>query len=307
MPNQKSDTKINRLNYFKNLLYLSRPFTLLLPFIVSIFIMSSSITYNNIELNYNTIIIMIFSGLILMSINAGSNAINQASDWKSDKISKPYRPIPRGIIKIVDAHSYALIIFLAALLSAITINITFSLIVFSIIVFSLTYSLPPRIKKYLFLNQVWISIARGLLGILAAWSVFGNPFTKTPLIIGSIAMFFLIGGIATKDIIDMEADKSTGVKTLMNTYGIKKTSFICLPFLIIPFIFIPFFIKIGFLELYFWPLTFLIIPSLIIYFLMKQTAKNNFFENTPAWSFMYAEYIFFALGFSLCTIFSVFV
>lgn len=249
---------------------------------------------------------MIASGIILMSLNAGSNAINQASDWKSDSISKPYRPIPRGVIKVVDAHSLAFIIFLAALLSAITININFSIFVFLIILFSLTYSLPPRIKKYIFLNQVWISIARGLFGILAAWSVFGNPFTKTPIIIGLIAMFFLIGGTATKDVIDIEADKNTGVRTLMNTYGLKKTSFICLPFLIIPFIFIPFLIKIGLLELYFWPLTFLIIPSLIIYYLMKQTDKNIFFENTSAWSFMYVEYIFFSLGFSLCTIFSVF-
>lgn len=307
MLNQKKYSNMSKLKYFKNLIYLFRPFTLLIPFLVSIFTMASSIIYNNLEFNITTIMTMLFSGLILMSINAGSNTINQASDWKSDTISKPYRPIPRGLIKVTDAHSFALIIFLTALISAITINVIFSIFIFIIIIFSITYSLPPRIKKYLFINQIWISIARGLLGILAAWSVFGNPFTTTPLIIGFIAMFFLIGGIATKDIIDMEADKNTGVKTLMNTYGIQKTSYICLPFLIIPFVFIPIFIKIGFLELYFWPLTLLIIPSIAIYLLMKKANKKNIFENTPAWSIMYAEYIFFALGFSLCTISSIFV
>jgi len=304
LSNEESYSNKNYLRYCKNLICLFRPFTLLLPLIASLFVMAASMIYNNVEFNPNMWITMLFAGFTLMIVNAASNAINQASDWESDSISKPYRPIPRGAIKVADAHSLAFIIFLFALLSAIAINVMFGVFIFTIIIFSVTYSLPPRIKQYLFLNQVWISIVRGFLGILAAWCVFGNPFTTTPLIIGFIAMFFLIGGMATKDIIDMEADKITGVKTLMNTFGAQKTAFICFPFLIIPFVLIPVLITTGFLELYFWPLTFLIIPSVIIYHLMKQVRKNNIFENTSAWSFMYVEYIFFALGFSLCTIIS---
>ena len=292
------------LNYCKNIIYLFRPFTLLLPLIVSFFVMAASMIYNNINFYANSWLTMLFAGLILMIVNAGSNAINQAADWKSDCISKPYRPIPKGIIKVEDAHSLAFILFLTSLIGAIKINLIFSVLIFTIIIFSVTYSMPPRMKRYLFINQVWISVARGLLGILAAWSVFGNPFTTTPLVIGLIAMFFLIGGIASKDIIDIEADKKTGVKTLMNTVGAKKTAFVCFPFLIIPFISIPFLISTGVLELYFWPLTFMIIPSFIIYRSMKETTKNSYFENTSAWSFMYVEYIFFALGFSLCTLIS---
>lgn len=214
MPNEESYSNMTMLSYCKNFICLFRPFTLFLLFIVSIFIMGSSIIYNNVGFNLNTWVTMLFSGLILMSINAGSNAINQASDWKSDSVTKPYRPIPRGVIKVADVHSFVFIIFLVTLLSAIIINVMFGVFVFFIIVFSLTYSLPPRIKKYLFLNQVWISIERGLLVILAAWCVFGNPFATTPLIIGFISMFFLIGGMATKDVFDMEADKKTGMKHL---------------------------------------------------------------------------------------------
>ena len=110
--------------------------------------------------------------------------------------------------------------------------------------------------------------------------------------------------MATKDIIDMEADKKTGIKTLMNTFGTKKTALICLPFLIVPFLLIPFFISLHFLEWYFWPLTFMIIPSCLIFYKMKNVLKNNFLENTSAWSFMYAEYMILALGISLCIIFN---
>ncbi len=290
------------IKYCKNLLCLFRPFTLLLPLIVSLFVMAASILYNNININLTSLITMLAAGLTLMLVNAASNVINQASDYKSDKISKPYRPIPKGVIKIADAHSIAFIIFLLALLIAITLNVMFGIFVFMIAFFSVTYSLPPRIKKYIFLNQIWISIPRGMLWILAAWSIFGNPFNSTPITISFIATFFLIGGMASKDIIDIEADKKTGVKTLMNTYGIKKTSFICLPFLIIPFILVPLLIIIDFLEWYFWPLTILIIPSCFIFYKMKGVIRNNIIENTQAWSFMYVEYIFLALGFSLCTI-----
>ncbi len=304
MINLKFDSVANLLKYCKNLIFLFRPFTLFLYLIVSILVMTASIMYNNVELNSNLWINIIIAGFTLVLIYAASNTINQASDWKSDRISKPNRPIPKGAIKVADAHSIAFIIFLLAILLSIKVNVLFGSIVFMIAFFSITYSLPPRFKKYLFINQIWISIPRGILGILAAWSVFGNPFNPTPVIIGLIATTFLIGGIATKDIRDIEADKKTGVKTLMNTFGIQKTAFICLPFLIIPFVFVPLLIKIDLLEWYFWPLTLMIIPSCFIYYNMKNDLKNNIIKDTTAWSFIYAEYMFLVLGFSLCTIFN---
>ena len=63
-------------------------------------------------------------------------------------------------------------------------------------------------KKYLLLNQLWVAIPRGFLGIVGSWSVFGNPLHPLPLSIGLIATIFLFGGTATKDILDAEADKT---------------------------------------------------------------------------------------------------
>jgi 4-hydroxybenzoate polyprenyltransferase len=131
-------------------------------------------------------------------------------------------------------------------------------------VFTVTYSLPPRTKKYLFLNQVWIAIPRGLLGILAGWSVFGDPLQREPLIIGTIAMLFFIGGMSTKDIVDSAADKTVGVRTMINTFGVKKTALISFPFMFFPIAFIPALINIGLLESYLWPLTLLTFLSCFI-------------------------------------------
>lgn len=286
---------------------LVRPFTLAAPFLVSMAIATASLVYNRnqIPINPDWAITVGQTSLTIVIVNAASNALNQATDVEADRISKPYRPIPKGIIRADTAQSLAYLLYLFALLRAVTINLWFGIFIFLIMVFTVTYSLPPRMKKYLFINQVWIAIPRGILGILASWSVFGaNPFTQTPLAIGLISTVFLIGGMATKDITDCEADKKTGVKTLINTYGNKKTALISFPFMFFPFLFIPILINQGFLKSYLWPLTFLVIFSFIILYLIIRGKESDTLENVNAWSLMYIQYICFAMGFSLLTIFS---
>jgi geranylgeranylglycerol-phosphate geranylgeranyltransferase len=285
---------------------LLRPFTLAAPFIVSMAIATASLVYNRgmNGIDPNWWITVGQTSFTIVLVNAASNALNQATDVEADKISKPYRPIPRGIIRSDSAQSLAYILYLFALLRAVTINLWFGIFIFLIMIFTVTYSLPPRMKKYLFINQIWIAIPRGILGILASWSVFGNPFSATPLVIGAISTTYLIGGMATKDITDSEADKRTGTHTLINTYGSTKTALITFPFMFFPFIFIPIFINQGLIEPYLWPLTFLVFFSFIIFYLVIREMESKTLENVHAWSLMYIQYIFFAMGFSLLTIFS---
>jgi len=284
---------------------LLRPFTLLAPFIVSMSIIVASLVYSKVTVQPDWWVTVGNASLTLAIVNAASNILNQATDWEGDRISKPYRPIPRGIIKPDGAQSLAYILYLFALLRAVTVNAWFGIFVFLIMIFTVTYSLPPRMKKYLFLNQVWIAIPRGFLGILAGWSVFGDPFSREPLIIGTIAMLFFIGGMSTKDIVDSAADKTVGVRTMINTFGVKKTALISFPFMFFPLAFIPALINIGLLESYLWPLTLLVFLSCLIFYLMiKGDSESKTLENIHAWSIMYVEYIFFALGFAFLTIFA---
>ena len=282
---------------------LFRPFTLAAPFFVSLFIIMAGLIYTKGGLPGFWWVKAILASFTIVLVNAASNSLNQATDVESDKISKPHRPIVQGVLDVKDAQSLAYILYLSSVVLGMIINAYFGFLVFLIILFTITYSLPPRMKKYLFINQIWISIPRGFLGILASWSVFGDPFTKTPIIIGAIATVFLIGGTATKDILDSMADKMTGVRTLVNTVGVKKAALISLPFMVIPFAFIPFFIFEGALKPYLWPLTFSMIFSFIIYYLMIRGTENKILENVHAWSVMYIEYIFFSLGFAILTIF----
>jgi len=289
---------------FRGYLDLVRPFTLIPPFFVSMFIMFASLIYNGQLEDYpNWWVIIAQASLTLAFLNAASNALNQATDAEADKISKPYRPIPRGIVKPDEAQSIAYIFYLFGLLRAVTINFWFGIFVFLIMLSTVIYSLPPRLKRFLFINQIWIAIPRGLLGILASWSVFGDPLQKDPLVIGTIALVFFIGAMTTKDIVDSEADRRTGIPTLVNTFGIKKAAFISLPFMFFPFAFIPFFIQYGMLNSYLLPLSIFTVPSFLIFYLMLKQSESKSLENVHAWVLMYITFLFYSIGFACLIIF----
>jgi geranylgeranylglycerol-phosphate geranylgeranyltransferase len=274
------------------------------PFIVSMSVMVASLIYTNASIPQNWWQTVGNASFTIAIVNAASNALNQAADKEGDKISKPYRPVPRGIISADEAQSLAYLLYLFALLRAVIINQWFGFFVFLIMIFTVVYSLPPRTKRFLLLNQIWIAIPRGMLGILAGWSVFGNPWEPLPLMIGGLATLYLIGGMTTKDIVDEKADRLVGVHTLVNMFGVRRAAIISFPFLIAPFVLIPLLIDKGFLEVYLWPLTLLMIGSLLIFYLMfRGDEESQTLENIHAWSVMYAVYMFYALGFAFLTIF----
>jgi 4-hydroxybenzoate polyprenyltransferase len=294
-----------KLSKIRGYIDLIRPFTLLAPIIVSICIMLASFVYAKGNGDFLTVFItkIIPASFSLAILNGASNALNQVTDLEADKISKPYRPITLGIISTNEALSLSMLMYLFAFSLSLLVNLWFILFVFLISVFTITYSLPPRIKNVLYVNQLWVSVPRGLLGILASWSVFGNVLHPLPIIIGIIAMVFLIGGSITKDIIDSYADKKTGTKTLVNTYGVKKAAIMSLPFMFFPFAFIPMFIHAGLLEAQFALLTLLAIPSFFVFYLMiRDKSKGKRLENTSSWALMYITYFFLAIGFSILTI-----
>ena len=289
----------------KGFIDLIRPFTLLAPIIVSICIIFASFFYNKIAddifaVLWRTIIPASFAMAIL---NGASNVLNQVTDIESDRISRSYRPILRGIVSMRESKIISLLMYIVAISLSISVNVMFCMFVLLIMIFTVTYSVLPRLKDVLFLNQLWVAIPRGLLGVLASWSVFGNPLQSVPLAIGFIAMFFLIGGSITKDITDSDADRKTGTRTMINTFGVKKAAFISFPFMFFPFVMIPLLINDGILNSNLWLLTFLAIPSYFVFYLMINGKKERkVLENTSAWGLMYITYFIFAFGFSVLTI-----
>ncbi len=71
---------------------LLRPFTLLAPIIVSSSIMIASLIYSGrIDVTFLTMALTVIpASLCFALLNGASNALNQATDYKEDKLSKPW-------------------------------------------------------------------------------------------------------------------------------------------------------------------------------------------------------------------------
>jgi geranylgeranylglycerol-phosphate geranylgeranyltransferase len=287
-------------------LKLLRPFTLLAPIIVSSSVMIASLVYSGTtEISLNSLLLTVISASICFALlNGASNVLNQATDWKEDLLSKPYRPIPRGMLSAKEATKLSFLLYTFALFLSLTVHIIFCLFVCIIVLFSITYSIRPRVKKFLFLNQVWVALPRGFFGIIGSWSVFGNPFESLPLTIACVATLFLFGGTTTKDILDAEADKMVGTKTFVNVYGLKIASIISLIFMISAFCLLVPCIYFNIIPAEIFPLAFLSIFSIIIGWSMMKTQKNTKCENTSSWTLMYTTYFIFAFSFAVIIIFS---
>jgi 4-hydroxybenzoate polyprenyltransferase len=286
-------------------LALLRPFTLLAPLIVSSSVIIASLVnseVNNLEI-ISILRIILSASFCFALLNGASNVLNQATDWKEDTLSKPYRLIPQGIVSAKEAYRVSFFLYMVVLLLALTVHFLFTFFVIIIAFFSVTYSIKPRMKKYLFLNQLWVAISRGFFGIVGSWSVFGNPFDLLPLTIACVAALFLFGGTTTKDILDADADRAVGTKTLVNVYGLKIASLFSLIFMIGSFSLILPLIYFKIIPVSVFPLAFLSLLSIIIGWLMYHKQKNIKCENTSAWTLMYGTYFIFALSFAMITIF----
>jgi 4-hydroxybenzoate polyprenyltransferase len=158
-------------------------------------------------------------------------------------------------------------------------------------IITIVYSVPPfRLKNRLWISNVSIAFARGLLGFVAAWSIFGDPFSEaTPWIIGGVMMIFLIGAITSKDFTDIIGDRIHGARTLPVVYGIRKAAMISGPFFVLPFLLILVALMAGILQLgRFW-LVLLAIWVVVIALLMQTVAtrEEKSFENSIVWVNMY--------------------
>lgn len=243
----------------------------------------------------------------LMLVNAGSNVLNQVYDFKIDKINKPYRPIPSKVITVNEARTVAWVLYLITVWRAATVGSgAFVFLVVVIMLITLFYSMPPiRLKKRLFISNISIAFARGMLGFVAGWSIFGNPFNQTPWLIGLLMAIYLVGAVTTKDFTDMKGDRKFGMRTLPVEYGKKKAIAVSAPFFIVPFILIPYGIWRGHLIRSTILLCVLAIwGAYIVYLLFKYAdTPDKKFENTTVWIHMYLMLMAIQIGFCVLYIY----
>jgi len=278
---------------------LIRPFTLLAPLFGGLGASFIALAVQDFEgFNWPT---LIYGVATLMILNAASNCMNAAYDAHIDRINKPYRPIPRGLVTRDEASSLAFMLYFLALFRAILISYQFFAIVIIITIITIYYSMPPvRLKKRLWISNMTIATARGLLGFLAGWTIFGDPTNPTAWVIGGILAIYLVGATTSKDFTDAEGDGKYGMRTLPVVYGPKRAAIISGPFFIIPFALIPIGVLRGHLiEGANFMLILVVWGAYVMWLLQTHaTERDPNFENSPVWKHMYMMLFALQLGFA---------
>ncbi len=285
---------------------LVRPFTLLAPVIAgACFGLMGEKSAQWVHWNADPaqfIVTMIWGVGALVLVNAASNALNAVYDIDIDRINKPERPLPRGAINPQEATTIAYLLYFLTFFRSSFINPAFTVFVFAIMMLTIAYSAPPlRTKKHFLVNNATIALARGLFGVLASWSIFGNPLDPVPWSVGLILFVFLFGAATTKDFTDIPGDKEYGMRTLPIVVGVERAAVISASFFVIPLVIVPVLVQFRVLYdsanylliLVFWG------AYVVVHTKEWTHSRDRNFENNPMWAQMYFLLMALAVGFSL--------
>lgn len=188
---------------------LTRPINLLIAFI-SIFI-GGFITGTIQPLN--KLILACLSGILIM---AGANAINDVFDLEIDRINKPKRPLPSGVVSKRGAVLFSIILLISGILVSNLISLTHNLIASASAILVVLYSY--RLKRMVLCGNFTVSLITGTAFVYGGLSV--GRITEA-LIVGIFAFLFHFSREILKDIEDIEGDRQSGIVTLPIRHGIK--------------------------------------------------------------------------------------
>lgn len=255
----------------------TRPFTLLPP---TFGVISGAIcawgSYWNPDparhLTPGVVLTIVLGSACAALLNAASNVINQIYDLPIDRVNKPQRMLPAGLISMRAAWVYTWVLYAIAVIPTWLVVIhpaasladrlgipagaapsTLPLVVQYLVwhacffiyiagmIFTFVYSAPAlgRTKKHAIGANVTIAIPRGMLLKVAGWSMVGPVLAFEPWYIGLVFALFLVGAASTKDFSDMEGDRAGGCYTLPVRFGVRRAAYMMAPSFVFPWLLIP--------------------------------------------------------------------
>jgi geranylgeranylglycerol-phosphate geranylgeranyltransferase len=151
-------------------------------------------------------------------VSSGANAINDSFDIDIDRINRPNRPLPRGVLLPNDARRMWLIVSSAGIAINLFINSTALLIsVFAVI---LLYYYSARLKRTVLAGNLVIGLMTGMTFIYGG-AVVGNM--ERAVVPAVFAFLVNLARELIKDIEDAEGDHIEHAITLPVKYGVKPT------------------------------------------------------------------------------------
>ena len=217
-------------------------------FAAGVCIYSFFIVKNNFDLNYCDVALLSLGVFFLLAF---ANAHNDIIDFEIDKINRPKRPLPSGIISLKTARITAVAGLFLAIILGLIIGLEFALL------FAVVGALCFAYNKFLKGLPLVGNFAVALLTttpIIVPILKFGLPQPEL-LNLAFFAFMLTFAREIIKDIEDMEGDKALGLKTFPVLLGANFS---------LVFVFICEFQCLTVLALFKLPVVFAVLPCLLL-------------------------------------------
>lgn len=149
-------------------------------------------------------------------VAAGANAINDSFDIEIDRINRPSRPLPLGILTRRDAQYMWFIVSVIAICINMYINLHALLIVVFAVV--LLYFYSARLKRTIVIGNIVVGLMTGMTFIYGG-AVIG--YFERALLPAAFAFLINVARELVKDVEDIKGDRQEQAATLPVQYGIR--------------------------------------------------------------------------------------
>lgn len=246
-----------------------RPLNCLIIFISTI--AAGIISQSNDIIGY----LLVIAAIAAVLTGAAGNVINDYFDYEIDKINRPDRVLPSGLL----SKNQALVLYFVLVFISFCIGLYLNIESYSILVFSnvvlLIYSL--KLKKVMLAGNVTVAFFTGLTFIYGA-AVVNNVMCG--IIPAFFAFFINLVREIIKDIEDIDGDVKQNIYTFPYLYGENKSNILILSLIILLIIItiIPFYL--GLYKIEFFIIVMAVVNPLLVYtskliYDNKDTKKYN--------------------------------
>lgn len=177
--------------------------------------------------------------ICVVFITAGGNALNDIYDVEIDRINKPKRPLPAGLISVAGARGFMVAMFIFGNLAALFLGF-WPFVISVLIVTPLLYWYARHLRNVALVGNITVAFLSSMTFIFAAIAFGDISAGYVPAIY--CFMLSLIREIV-KDLEDLDGDKANDSKTLPVSIGENSTRVLVaimvlffLPFLPLPYV-----------------------------------------------------------------------
>lgn len=175
--------------------------------------------------NINPIDKILFASTTALLLLSAGNALNDYYDALTDKINKPSRPIPAGLVKRRSALIFSVVLFIISIGLSYFVNLTGFVIALIVTLLLILYS--AKLRDFPFLSNSVIALLTGLAFVYGGVAVKSINGAIIPAI---FAFLFTLSREVVKDIQDIKGDQLAGMSSIPINWGRNKAVFISIVF-----------------------------------------------------------------------------